>query len=126
MNSKERFTERVDTYVKYRPSYPREAIDYLYQAVGLEQGSTVADIGAGTGIFTKLLLERGSSVIAVEPNDGMRSAAVEMLAQEPRFLAVAGSAEETTLTEQSIDYIVCAQAFHWFDRAAARSEFIGS
>ncbi|MBM7564775.1 class I SAM-dependent methyltransferase [Paenibacillus sacheonensis] len=123
MNSKERFSDRVDTYVKYRPSYPKAAIDYLYDIVGLDAGSTVADIGAGTGIFSRLLLERGSRVIAVEPNNEMRSAAVEVLTEETNFLAVAGSAEATTLTEQSVDYIVCAQSFHWFDRAAAQKEF---
>nr|WP_325050010.1 methyltransferase domain-containing protein [Cohnella faecalis] len=72
MNSKERFTDRVDHYVQYRPSYPGAAIDYMYDAAGLGSNSIVADIGAGTGIFTKLLLERGSEVIAVEPNEGMR------------------------------------------------------
>jgi ubiquinone/menaquinone biosynthesis C-methylase UbiE len=123
MNSKLRFSDRVDTYVKFRPSYPVEAIDYLYGEVGLDAGSVVADIGAGTGIFSRLLLERGSSVVAVEPNNEMRAAAEETLAREPHFLAVAGSAEEATLADESVDYIVCAQSFHWFDREAARKEF---
>ncbi|SFI49660.1 Methyltransferase domain-containing protein [Paenibacillus sp. UNC496MF] len=123
MNSKERFSDRVDTYVKFRPTYPQEAIDYLYGPVGFDAGSVIADLGAGTGIFSKLLLEQGSRVIAVEPNDEMRTAAVETLAREPQFLAVAGSAEETTLTDASVDFIACAQSFHWFDRAAARTEF---
>ncbi|QHW29921.1 class I SAM-dependent methyltransferase [Paenibacillus rhizovicinus] len=123
MNSKERFSDRVDTYVKYRPSYPAEAIDYLYGEVGLNAGSTVADIGAGTGIFSRLLLERGSEVIAVEPNGEMRSAAVEALSEAPNFHAAAGSAEETTLAEHAVDFIVCAQSFHWFDRTAAQAEF---
>ncbi|NBD27977.1 class I SAM-dependent methyltransferase [Paenibacillus glycinis] len=123
MNSKQRFSDRVDTYVKYRPSYPKEAIDHLYDAIGFNTASVIADIGAGTGIFSRLLLERGSRVIAVEPNNEMRSAAMETLAQEPQFLAVCGSAEETTLTDRSVDYIVCAQSFHWFDRTAARAEF---
>jgi predicted RNA methylase len=68
MNSKERFSNRVDTYVKFRPSYPKEAVDVLYDIVGMRSNHIVADIGAGTGIFSKLLLERGSQVIAVEPN----------------------------------------------------------
>lgn len=75
MENKERFTNRVDKYVKYRPSYPKEAIDYLYTVVGFQQQSEVADIGAGTGIFSRLLLERGSRVTAVEPNQAMREAA---------------------------------------------------
>ncbi len=81
MNSKERFSNRVDTYVKYRPSYPVEAVDYLYTVVGLGADSKVADIGAGTGIFSERLLERGSRVTAVEPNQAMR---------EPRWRSLAG------------------------------------
>ena len=75
MNSRERFTSRVDSYLKYRPSYPIEAIDHLYDVVGLRANSNIADIGSGTGIISKLLLERGSYVIAVEPNQAMREAA---------------------------------------------------
>lgn len=123
MDSKERFTSRVDDYVKYRPSYPPEAIDYMYDVIGLRKGGEVADIGAGTGIFSRLLLERGSRVIAVEPNEAMREAALNVLTEEPNFRAVAGSAEKTGLPDESVDFIVCAQAFHWFDRSAARREF---
>lgn len=54
MNGKERFSNRVDAYVKYRPGYPAEAIDYLYKEAGLLPESEMADIGAGTGIFTRL------------------------------------------------------------------------
>ncbi len=123
MNSKDRFSTRVDSYVKYRPSYPNEAIDYLYNKVGLSAGSVVADIGAGTGIFSALLLERGSQVIAVEPNQEMREAAEQGLTGNTHFQAVSGSAEATGLQDQSVDYIVCAQAFHWFDLQAAQVEF---
>lgn len=123
MNSKARFSNRVDSYVKYRPSYPEEAIDYLYNTVGLRHNCVVADIGAGTGIFSKLLLERGSHVIAVEPNREMREAAQKSLGEEHHFRAVSGSAEVTGLPDESVDFIVCAQAFHWFDRTASRSEF---
>ncbi|WP_307207104.1 class I SAM-dependent methyltransferase [Paenibacillus harenae] len=123
MNNKERFSNRVDTYVKYRPNYPKEALDYLYDIVGLRANCDVADIGAGTGIFSKLLLDRGSKVFAVEPNQAMRVAAEQMLGGAPNFHAVSGSAEATGLLDQSVDYIVCAQAFHWFDRSAAQAEF---
>ncbi|MGO0062808.1 class I SAM-dependent methyltransferase [Brevibacillus fluminis] len=123
MDSKERFSNRVDTYVKYRPSYPQEAIDYLYETIGLRPDSEIADIGAGTGIFSQLLIERGSRVIAVEPNQAMREAAVDMLADEPGFRVVSGAAEATGLADSSVDFIVCAQAFHWFDRQAAQAEF---
>jgi len=123
MNSKERFSNRVDSYVLYRPSYPQEVMDYLYGVIGLKRDSVVADIGAGTGIFSRLLLECGSHVIAVEPNKEMREAAEMDLGGETNFRAVSGSAEETGLPDHSVDFIVCAQSFHWFDRAAARKEF---
>lgn len=123
MDNTQRFTNRVDTYVKYRPSYPKEAIDYLYEDVGFTSSSTVADIGAGTGIFSKLLLERGSNIVAVEPNQAMREAARSSLDGYANFSTTAGSAEHTKLADRSVDFIICAQAFHWFDRAAAQLEF---
>jgi SAM-dependent methyltransferase len=123
MNSKERFTSRVDTYKKYRPSYPREAIDYLFHVVGMNSNSEVLDIGAGTGIFSELLLERGTRVTAIEPNEAMREAAIQALGEQTNFRAISGSAEETGLPDHSCDYIVSAQAFHWFDRVAAKKEF---
>ncbi len=123
MNSKERFSNRVDSYVKYRPSYPKEVIDYLYDTVGFSPNSEIADIGAGTGIFSALLLERGSHVTAVEPNKEMREAAEQKLGDDSHFRAVSGSAEMTGLPSESVDFIVCAQAFHWFDRTASRVEF---
>lgn len=123
MDSKERFSNRVDTYVKYRPTYPGEAIDYLYDVVGLRLQGEVADIGAGTGIFSELLVQRGSHVTAVEPNQEMREAAEQKLGGEQNFRTVSGSAEATGLPDQSVDFIVCAQAFHWFDRSATQKEF---
>lgn len=123
MDSKERFSNRVEAYVKYRPAYPQEAVDFLYETVGLMAGGSVADIGAGTGIFSRLLLERGSRVWALEPNREMREAAVEALGGQTGFTPLPGSAEETGLPDASVDHIVCAQSFHWFDRTAAQAEF---
>ncbi|MFC4777250.1 class I SAM-dependent methyltransferase [Paenibacillus sp. GCM10023252] len=123
MNSKERFTNRVDSYAKYRPSYPADMIQYLYRTVGLCAASLIADIGAGTGIFTKLLLTEGSQVIAIEPNEAMREASMQELVEFDGYQSMAGSAENTNLPDQSVDFIVCAQAFHWFDRPAAKVEF---
>jgi SAM-dependent methyltransferase len=123
MNSKERFSSRVDTYIKYRPSYPKEAIDYLFDVVGVNSQSEVLDIGAGTGIFSELLLNRGTRVTAIEPNDAMREAALTALGDYPNYNSVSGSAEDTGLPDHSYDYIVCAQAFHWFDQKAAKVEF---
>jgi SAM-dependent methyltransferase len=122
-DSKKRFSNRVDNYVKYRPSYPKEAIDFLYNDLGFSSQSTIADLGSGTGIFTKLLLDRGSLVQAIEPNTEMREAAEEQLSEYDNFTSITGTAEATSLTASSVDFIVSAQAFHWFDKKLARVEF---
>lgn len=119
----ERFSDRVEHYSRYRPGYPAAALDLLARECGLAPGIRVADIGAGTGIFTRLLLDRGALVFAVEPNPEMRAAAEQWLAGTPGFASVAAPAEATGLPDASVELIVAAQAFHWFDRAKARAEF---
>ena len=123
MDPVKRFSTRVDNYARYRPSYPAGVIDTLERACGLRESSIVADVGSGTGIMTELFLKNGNPVFAVEPNEAMRLAAERLLVAYPKFVSVAGSAEETTLEAQSVNFIVAAQAFHWFDRAQARQEF---
>jgi SAM-dependent methyltransferase len=118
-----RFSDRVEDYVRYRPGYPREVVEALEEEAGLHPGAAVADVGAGTGIFSALLLERGAEVFAVEPNDAMRAAAESALGADPRFHSIAATAEETTLAAGSVDLVVAAQAFHWFDLDRARAEF---
>lgn len=110
-------------YVRHRPSYPPELFAWLRETIGFSPSWRVADIGSGTGIFTRLLLEQGNPVHAVEPNDAMRAAAESLLAGRPRFVSVAGSAEATTLPDHAFELITAAQAFHWFDAAAAKREF---
>lgn len=119
-----RFTSRVDNYVRYRPGYPAAALDWLAEVGGLANGSVVADIGSGTGILTGLLLSRGATVYAVEPNDAMRGAAERALTGRAGFVSVATRAEGTGLPDASVDLITAGQAFHWFDAAAARVEFM--
>ena len=68
----ERFSDRVDDYLRYRPSYPGELIDLMRVEMGLRPDHTVADIGSGTGILSALLLAHGNTVIGVEPNRAMR------------------------------------------------------
>jgi SAM-dependent methyltransferase len=119
----ERFSSRVDKYVRFRPSYPPEIIDVLRENCGLTKQSVVADIASGTGIFTRLLLENGNRVIGVEPNEKMRGAGEDYLAQYPDFVSVAGKAEATTLSSHAVDLITCAQAAHWFNRDKAMREF---
>jgi len=121
---KGRFTSRVSDYIKYRPSYPPQVLDVLRQRANLAKGITVADIGCGTGISSRFFLAAGCKVIGVEPNAAMRAAAVEQLKADNNFRAVDGSAEQTTLADESVDLVVAAQAFHWFDRAAFRAECV--
>ena len=118
-----RFSGRVDNYVKYRPTYPNKVLDYLRDKCNLSLASVIADVGAGTGIFTKLLLNKGYIVYAVEPNEPMLEAAVEQLSAYNNFIAVDGTADATKLARHSVDLIVCAQAFHWFSNEQTRIEF---
>jgi len=120
--NEERFTGKADIYKKYRPSYSKELMDYLYSQVGFGQDSTVADIGSGTGIFSRLLLEKGSKVYCVEPNEDMRMTAEKDLLGFENFISVNGNDKNTGLPDKSIDFITAAQAFHWFDRQAFKSE----
>lgn len=119
----ELFSDRVENYVKYRPSYPEKVLDALRAACDLHGSSVIADIGAGTGIFTGLLLGLGCQVFAVEPNDEMRRAAQQRHAENPLFQSVAGAAEQTGLAAESVDLITVAQAFHWFRTVETRQEF---
>lgn len=119
----ERFSNRVDTYVRARPSYPPEVLDLLAERCGLVPQAIVADVGAGTGILTRLLLGRGATVFAVEPNVAMRTAAEAALGREPCFRSIASTAEATTLPDRSIDLITAGQAFHWFDPEPTRREW---
>jgi SAM-dependent methyltransferase len=118
----DRFSNRADAYARARPSYPKETLAILRAHHGLKPGSVVADIGSGTGIFTRLLLESGAKVFAVEPNADMRAEAERTLGADPRFVSIDGRAEATALEAASVDLIVAAQAFHWFEVAAARIE----
>lgn len=119
-----RFSDRVRDYVLYRPGYPAAVLDVLRAETGLAPAHVVADVGSGTGISARLFVEAGNPVHAVEPNAEMRAAAEEMLGGQPRFHSVAGSAEATTLPDAAVDYVVAAQAFHWFDGPAARREWL--
>jgi SAM-dependent methyltransferase len=120
---KERFSDRVDDYVRFRPGYPPALLDLLKNACGLGPDCVVADVGSGTGILTRLLLDSGARVIGVEPNAAMRAAAEHALAGNDRFESINASAEATTLQVGSADLVTAAQAFHWFDPPRTRIEF---
>ncbi len=122
-SSVDRFSQRVENYIRYRPGYPEAVVDLLWREAGLAKGSVVADLGSGTGILSAMLLQRGLVVRAVEPNAEMREAAERLLGAEPAFVSSGGTAELTGLAGHSVDLITAAQAFHWFDRAEAKKEF---
>ncbi|MBW4634161.1 MAG: class I SAM-dependent methyltransferase [Iphinoe sp. HA4291-MV1] len=119
MNPLTRFSDRVGDYVKYRPSYPAAAIDIILQGLAPPLELVAADIGAGTGISSRLLAERGVNVIAIEPNAAMRDAAEPFPLVEFRD----GTAEVTKLSHASVDLVTCFQAFHWFNPEPSLSEF---
>jgi SAM-dependent methyltransferase len=118
-----RFNDRVANYVAYRPGYPAQVIDFLRDELGLAPGALVADVGSGTGILSELLLKAGCKVVGVEPNDAMRAAAESRLESYAQFRSAEGTAEATTLEDESADFVTAAQAFHWFDADGARAEF---
>ncbi len=123
INSIERFSNRVDDYVKHRPTYPPEILRVFRNQMNLIPESIVADIGSGPGISAKPFLENGNIVYGIEPNRAMRDAADEYLKNFPKFKNIDGTSENTTLADKSVDLILAAQAFHWFDKDRTRKEF---
>lgn len=118
-----RFSNRVEDYVRYRPDYPAALLDWLQDKQGVDRSWKVADVGAGTGISSKMFLDAGYSVTAVEPNAPMRQAAQQWLQSQAGFHAVDGTADATGLPDASVDLVTVAQAFHWFDEQPTRREF---
>jgi SAM-dependent methyltransferase len=123
VDAKQRFSNKVENYVRYRPGYPSGVIDLLRVHCGLTPSSSVADIGSGTGILTRLFLELGCHVWGVEPNREMREAGERLLAGFERFSSLNGSAEESGLADACADMVIAGQAFHWFNPERARLEF---
>ncbi len=123
LDSVERFSSRVESYARYRPSYPRDLLGLLERDCGLTPDSRIADVGSGTGLLAQVFLAFGCDVTGIEPNPAMRAAAGRLLAAEPRFHSVDARAEATTLRDGSVDFVTAGQSFHWFDPAAARTEF---
>ncbi len=118
-----RFSNRVENYFLYRPGYPSEIVELMGSEMGLDKNSMVADVGSGTGIFTRLLLETDCQVFGVEPNAAMRHAGEDFLKAFPKFESVDGTAENTNLPARSVTHVTSAQAFHWFDHWSAKREF---
>jgi ubiquinone/menaquinone biosynthesis C-methylase UbiE len=118
-----RFSDRVDNYVKYRPHYPAELFDFLENENIISKNSIIADIGSGTGISAEPLLKHGYTVYGIEPNKEMREAAEKILSSFSNFKSINATAENTTLENNSINTIIAGQAFHWFDREKTKPEF---
>lgn len=119
----ERFSSRVENYIKYRPGYPQGVISLLKDDCGMTEQSVIADVGSGTGILAELFLKNGNTVYGVEPNREMREAGERALRAYTNFRSIDGTAEATTLAGGSVDFVTAGQAFHWFDREEARREF---
>ena len=122
-DAKQRFSNRVADYVRYRPSYPPAVLDLLREDCDLRPGHVIADIGSGTGFLSELFLKNGNRVYGVEPNAEMRQAGEEYLASYDGFSSIEGSAESTTLSDSSVDFITAGQAFHWFEPEKTHAEF---
>ena len=121
-DSTSKFTGKADGYARHRPAYPEGALDYISSLA--DKKFMIADIGAGTGIFTRQLLQRGYSVAAVEPNADMRKKAEQELQGFAGFLSLNATAEDTKLAAQSIGLVTAAQSFHWFDQEKFRLECV--
>lgn len=119
--NEEKFTGKADVYDKFRPSYPDSLIDWLYEKTGAK---TVADIGAGTGIFTKCLSAKPWKITAVEPNANMLEILKQNMGQGSALFAkiINASAEDTGIPAGTIDLVTAAQAFHWFDKGKFKAE----
>jgi ubiquinone/menaquinone biosynthesis C-methylase UbiE len=121
--SVERFSSRVENYALYRPGYPTEILELLTDECGLTSGSVVADVGSGTGKLSEVFLQNSNVVIGIEPNVAMRKVTESLLQHKSNFVSVDGTAEGTTLSDSSVDFVVAGQAFHWFDPVATRTEW---
>lgn len=121
---KSRFSNRVENYAKYRPDYPKEMISFLREKIGLTEKHVIADIGSGTGISSKKILDNGNQVYGIEPNREMREAGEKYLSNYTNFHSIEASSEDTKLECQSIDMIISGQEFHWFEPEATKKEFL--
>lgn len=118
------FSTKAADYAAARPRYPAALFERMREHRILFPAAQIADVAAGTGLFTGQLLYRGYSVIAIEPNVEMLAAADAALGKYRKYRSIAASAEATTLGDASVDVITAAQAFHWFDIEAVRREWL--
>ncbi len=115
----EGFERGAHDYERSRPGYPTAAMDRLVEELPIGSRSRVLDLAAGTGKFTRLLDSLGADVVAVEPVAAMRK---ELTVALPDVRVLDGTAESIPLADASVDAVVVAQAFHWFDAGTALAE----
>ena len=118
-----RFNLRAELYDKYRPDYPEELFTFLERELGLNKGSTLVEIGSGTGVFSKHLIGKGYFLTCIEPNSEMRQKSIEKLVKIGLVKIIDGFSENTGLEKDSVDCIFVAQAFHWFNSIKTKIEF---
>lgn len=121
MNEK-KFDSKGEVYVKARPDYPEALFWYLMSERIIDKNVIVADIGSGTGIFTRQISPFVKTVYAIEPNYDMRSKAETIFGSDGKIISIDATAEDTSLFDDSVDLITVAQAFHWFDRVKFKNE----
>lgn len=119
----DRFNHRADNYDKYRPGYPQALLDFMYEHNSLGKQSLVVELGAGTGILTEELVKWPCTIVAIEPNNEMRKKAVQTLQTFRNCILKDTTAEQTGLVDHSVDFIICAQSFHWFNITETKKEF---
>jgi SAM-dependent methyltransferase len=121
----ERFNGLAKLYAQCRPNYPEEAVNLVVSHCHLDTHSVLADVGCGTGISSRLFAKRGIQVVGIEPNDEMRHQAESDSAEvtDPPPIFVPGRAEATGLADYSVDAVLAAQSFHWFDPHLSLEEF---
>jgi ubiquinone/menaquinone biosynthesis C-methylase UbiE len=113
------FQAGADAYERGRPGYPAAAIEFLQQTLNISSATTVVDLAAGTGKFTRQLADLGCQIVAIEPVEGMRQKFQVLL---PNIPILDGTAESMPLDAGSVDVVTVAQAFHWFQGEAAIAE----
>lgn len=121
MTNEDIFTTKASEYASSRPTYAPKAIDKIFSDM-ISDGEKAADVGSGTGIFSKEFLVRGYDVFCVEPNDAMRAEAEKAYGDNIHFHSVPASAENTGLMANSVSLVTAASAFHWFDMSAFYTE----
>ena len=124
MDTKAVFSSKAEKYARYRWDYAPQAIQAIFDDAHITRASSIADIGAGTGILTRHFVGRAGLVFAVEPNPEMRRLAAKALPPDASCTIIDASAEATTLADHSVDLVAVAQAIHWFDPEPTRAEFL--